>query len=320
MEKEKINYLLNEFKGNLNCIEISKLETIDFDIYTFIGSEKKSKQFDIVIKNKISEIIFVCNFYNGNLNELQNNIPEKLIVEHDFPYDYFVVSINEFQFLDIKNLNRMYNDSIMSLEEFLEFIKLSQPSLKQQIDFVREELKSKEFELQKLSKTTEIEINNFKKELELQKNIIYSNFNEIDVFKQKLNEIDNKIEEDLKFRLQIKLKEVDFLISLDKLDIPLKVYSYVDNRFGVGKENKVREIFSIDNSYYEQSFSILNNKIYLKIEVYNYYSKGYMELPEHVLSETKYYLLNEMNNTFNQVEINSRKFIGWVFLKELNCD
>lgn len=318
MKKEKINYLLNEFKSNLNCIEISKLETIDFDFYTFIGSEKKSNQFDIVIKNKISEIIFVCNFYNGNLIELQNNIPEKLIVEHDFPYDYFVVSLNEFQFLDIKNLNRLYNDSIMSLEEFLEFIKLTQPSLKQQIDFVREELKSKEFELRKLSKTTEIEINNFKKELELQKNIIYSNFNEINVFKQKLNEIDNKIEEDLKFRL--KLKEVDFLTSLDKLDIPLKVYNYVDKRFGVGQENKVREIFSIDNSYYEQSFSILKNQIYLKIEIYNYYSKGYMELPEHVLSETKYYLLDEMNNVFNQVEINSEKFIGWVYLKELNCD
>jgi hypothetical protein len=314
MNAIQINKIIEEFNNNLNAIKISKSEIIQYDLPTLLGSEIKSKRFDIIVKNEKNEIIFVCNFYYGDLDEIQNNIPDKLIVEYDFPYDYFVVSTNEFQFFDIKNLNRIYNDPIMSFVEFLEFIKINQPSLKQKIDFVREDLKLKEFELQKLSEATEIEINTLKKELNIHKDVIFSKFREIDEFKNELNKIHNKIEEDLKFRLQLKLKEVDFLISLSKLDIPVEVYNKIDKRFGVGEENKVREIISINNSYCNHSFSILNNQIYLKRDIYDNYSKGRMDLPEYVLTKTIYYVLDH-NNTFNQVDINPENFIGWVIFK-----
>lgn len=57
---------------------------------------------------------------------------------------------------------------------------------------------------------------------------------------------------------------------------------------------------------------ILNNELYLKRDIYDYFSKGRIDMPEQVLSKTNYYILDLNTYTFSEVEVRVEDFLGWI--------
>lgn len=308
MNSKEINNIIKLIKENLNNIKIFKSKIIDYNL----GNQTKSRQFDIVVRNEFNEIVFVCDFYEGNFNNFINDIPEDINIENDFPYYYFLIFSNELKFLDINNLFKTVDFPIFSFEIFINIIKCNYPFLKKEIDFVIDDLNVKVRELNDLNSVSEQIIKKLHKDLEFEKSL-FSVTNE-KFLKLEINfkNLKKDVENDLKYRLELKLKETDFLERVNQIPIPEKVNEYIDKRFGVGEQNKVREIFCTYNSCFKDRFSILNNELYLKRDIYDYFSKGRIDMPEQVLSKTNYYILDLNTYTFSEVEVRVEDFLGWI--------
>lgn len=312
MDSKKTQLIVKEIKSNFNNVKVTKSETIDFEIYLAIGSEKRSKKFDFVVRNEHKEIVFVCDFYNGNVKDFLSAIPDNYNLNLDFPYDYFILFINEFKFLDFKNLYNTNDIPIFSFEQFTEIIKSKYISLKKELDIVLDDIKKDQINLKEYIKVCEHNVKKLKEDLEYYKSKLNIENKEKHHIVNQYNNLVKSVENDLKSRLEKKLKEINILEIALKIQIPEKVYEYVEKRFGFGEENKVTEVSSIVNSYFEDRYSILNNDVFLKRDFYNYYSKGRMDIPENVLSNTKYYILEETTSLFKEIEDERHSFLGWV--------
>lgn len=308
MNSKEINNIIKLIKENLNNVKIFKSKIIDYDL----GNQTKSRQFDIVVRNEFNEIVFVCNFYEGNFNSFINDMPEDLTIENDFPYYYSLIFTNELKFLDVKNLFITSDFPFYSFEVFIKIIKCNYPFLKKEIDFVIDDLNVKVKELNDLNNTSEQKIKKLNEDLEFEKLLLSNTYDKFFKLEKNLKDLRKDVEKDLKYRLELKLKEIDFLELVNQISIPEKVNEYIDKRFGVGEQNKVREIFCTYNSCFNDKFSILNNELYLKRDIYDYFSKGRIDMPEQVLSKTNYYILDLNTYTFSEVEVRVEDFLGWI--------
>lgn len=312
MDSKKIQLIVKEIKSNFNNVKVTKSEIIDFEIYLAIGSEKWSKKFDFIVRNEHKEIVFVCDFYNGNLKDFLNAIPDNYNLNSDFPYDYFILFTNEFKFLELKNLYSTSDIPFFSFEQFIEIIKWKYPLLKKEMDLVIDDIKKDQINLVEYIKVCEQNIKKLKEDLEFYKSKLNIENKEKHHIVNQYNNLVKSVENDLKRRFEDNLKGINILEIALKIQIPENVYEYVEKRFGFGEENKVTEVSSIVNSYFEDRYSILNNDVFLKRDFYNYYSKGSMDIPENVLSNTKYYILEETTTSFKEIEVERYPFLGWV--------
>jgi hypothetical protein len=91
-----------------------------------------------------------------------------------------------------------------------------------------------------------------------------------------LKKYNSFVSDDILFRLKKYQNKNNFLEITTKIIRPEKNEIYDETRTSTGI---YKTISMINNYTSEDYFTIFNNKIYLRIKIYDYYSKGRIDLP-----------------------------------------
>ena len=306
----------NKITENLNEVSL-KNEVLDYELPCLVGAEYCSKKFDFVVRNKNKEIVFVCNVYNGDLDGILKNLPNKLEVQSGFPYCYIIISkIDLKAFFFNERYNNMDNP-IVDFELFIKKVKQLDRNLMKGIDYVLEELNDKKNEINQLKDLYNSSEQKSKDKISFLNSIRDDNYKKIDDLENDKKSLMKCIEADLKFRLIEKNSQINFINYDDSIPIPESDTISKDVRFGSGNSDFVKVDMIKMNSNYKISYTILKEQIYLRIQFFDYHREGPIGLASYELSHTNYYLFNSNEFKYESVDKDGKCFLGWVFRSDL---
>jgi hypothetical protein len=310
-----------ELKKEFNKVNVDFKKIIKFQKFTQVSSNYSEYTFDVVFKDQNKNILFLGYVsdvsFDFFLNEKTNFYDFVDDLEEDvflfFIEDKRVLRLNHYKFVDLI--------PVYGIDKFISKIKDDFPSTRTEIDNLNFEIVS----LTNKFRSEKNELINEKQKLltEYNQKIKNLDFN-VNYYKEKLNEkefeitsLNNQISilvEDILFRLKVYLKNNNNFLELsNKIDRPKEVEVYSETRTPTGVYKSISMIYNSSTSDY---FTIFKNKVYLRIKTYDYHSKGRIDLPETIYSNSIYYVLDDIKNEFIKIENLDYNF--WIEKNKLN--
>jgi len=338
--------IIKEIKESLNNVKISKNEVIEYEIGTLTGSETLRRSFDLVVRDSEGKIVFVSDFCDKNdfgkeikcfedigtlqvlglervtmLTQDEINIYDyifsKYDISMDFPFNYFLIYINERIFFDLKH-RRQNSEGSLSFDVFFRNIKIEFALLMKDIDFVLKDLRNKEIEFNDLKKSGLEEIKKLKSNVEFYERLWKDSSAKASELERSIQDQKEINEIDLKFRLKLKLLEVDFLKLSNKIKDPEPYDTSKEVKYGHGDQDKVNEVMVSNNCIVNRYFTTYKEDILLKKMIYDYHAKGRVDIPEYILDKEEYYILNIAKVGFEFISHEKVNKTCWVSFSDLN--
>lgn len=315
----------NIFIKNLNEISINS-EKIEYEIHTLVSSIQNSIKFEIVIRNNKGEIVSVGKTILDD--KLKNEI--KLLDNkdlQDFNYPIFFILKKSQKIFLYKSKMRIHNESSTefhyTFNDFFDILKNEDNSIMLESDKKCKDLELSIIELNKSIRELETSILDLKAlnlKIANERDLYEETYLQTIEKKDKLIEKYKKKEtERINSEIRFLNEKFDLMVCLSKIKKPKSSTIYSETRYGTGVNDIQKNIFSESNMKFEYKFGILSKRLLLRIDIYDYYSKGRVDLPSYELSESNYYIFDSVNKVF---EIDKNEYykdvILWLDKEKIN--
>lgn len=291
-----------ELKKNFHKVSITFNKTIKIKKYTEIDYYFQNYTFDVVFKDQDKNILFFGFVSDVSLEMFLNENNNFYDFVNDFEDDVFLFFITERKVLRLKYYRNVCEIPIFEMDEFSNEIKNNFPSTRNEIENLQFEISS----LKNQFKSEKSELLNENRILvEGQNKNIQKLEGDLRYYQEKLKDKELEIislkkynsfvSDDILFRLKKYQNKNNFLEISTKIIRPEENYFYDEIRTPTGI---YKSISTINNYTTEDYFTIFKNKIYFRMKIYDYYSKGRIDLPETIYSHSFYYYFNVENNEF----------------------
>lgn len=294
-----------KLKKEFHKVSVGFKETVEVDNLTIVRSCSEYT-FDVVFRDQTQKILFLGYVSSVGLDDFLNEESHFFENQNYVEENIFLFFIKEKKVLSIEHYKTSKLSPFFDLKEFIVYIKDNFPSSRSEVEqlqyeisllksdfvsektkFLNEKQKMEEDYNKKLEKLN-FDLSYTQKELKEKKREIIS-----------LNESNSIFLEDILHRLKVFKGEYNFLDVVKKIERPKEstTFNEVSTPSGVYKS-----VFSTSNKITSDYYTIFKGEIYLRIKIYDYYSKGRLDLSDYVYSGSRYYLLDQKDNEFIQVE------------------
>jgi hypothetical protein len=277
--------------------------------------------FDIIGKNGSGEVIFVgWNTSDFNSSMIHKKYPLNEIYSQYTKIIFCLEKSQKFYIIDPKGDGRFlevnHYETPLDIESFIETITSIESTLKTSGRIEIDNLNSQLMQFER-------EIQQYKDEIEkLKKSIISVE----EKYQERISSKEKKLDElDLFKRSEMAeliKKENDIIIEILKkstlLEIPQKKENTTTVRTGNGPCDRYERIISIENIRFSIGISKWKGDWYLKLDLYNYYERGPLDIPHEEISNILYYMYDKNQGELRETNINEAgSLMTWKNVNEL---
>jgi len=317
-DTEILNRLKKQIELNLPDTDVSLNEYIEYQLSENSRINLCCNKFDIVVRSRENHahrnILFV-GFLIDEFEKLKHSKGLLNNISKNFPYTCIIISLKNFDVSFYHAINQNHYENDKGYYDFSSFIKLVKAnnnflwlSNQKQIETFQDQAERLNKDIQNYwAQNKDLTIENVKLKDEVKKLK--------DGFKRKLIHKDKKIKElsekiiffenlnksDVRNNIKNLFLAVDYLKLIELVGKP-KEKKHYETFSHPGQTNSLERISSITNSKIEYWFSILNDKLILRMEIFDWLLSGPCDTPSHVLKAIKIFKFSRNLDNYTELK------------------
>lgn len=326
-DTEILNRLKKQIELNLPDTDVSINEYIEYELSENSRINLCCNKFDIVVRSRENHahrnILFV-GFLIDEFEKLKHSKGLLNDISNNFPYTCIIISLKNFDVSFYRAINQNHYENDKGYYDFSSFTKLVKAnnnflwlSNQKQIEILQNEAIQLNKDIENYwSKNKDLTIENVKLKDEI-KNLktefsrkLTHNDKKIKELSEKIIFFENLNKNDVRNNIKNLFLAVDYLKLIELVDKPEEKKHY-ETFSHPGQTNSLERISSITNSKIEYWFSILNDKLILRMEIFDWHLSGPCDSPSHVLREIKIFKFSR--NLDNYTELNNVDELNHLF-------